>query len=295
MRGNCEWNIAAVAVAVSLGTDFISGRALAAFYAQMGKASWLGIAAAALLFGSIAGFFAYLARRQGAHGMLELLQRMPGGRMGWLPEALYAAILISTGCMMVASAGHIGALTLPVRNGALLAGALCILLSGAIVLSGTLAVQLLCRLFLLCTGVFLAALLLFGRTDDGLMKWAVDLRLRGSFGTALAFGALHASVGACVSSGAIMRLIDGKTRPVRLGACAALLQLMLLGLGNGALRIRSDEALVLKLPFVALASRWGNGGFWCSALLMFLAAVITFSGILLALIPKRKCPDFIEK
>lgn len=296
MREKREYRAALAIVAVALGADFVSGRVLAAFYAQLARASWLGIAVSALLFGGFTALFSRLARRTGARNMLEVLRRVPGGGMGRAVEGLYLAILAGGVCMMVSSAAHVGALALPLRHGSLYAAALCVLLSAALAACGGRAVRLLGGAFLICAAGFVAALLLWGNLPDAaLMRWALDLRLEDSWIAALVFALLHASAGVCLSVGTAVRLTDGRMRPRILGLWTGIVYFLLLALGNAVLRVNVREILALKLPFVALAAGWGSRGFYISALMIFLADVTTVTGILYAVFPKHKCPDFIKK
>lgn len=296
MREKREYRAALAIVAVALGTDFMSGRALAAFYAQLARASWLGIAVSALLFGGFTALFSRLARRTGARNMLEVLRRFPGGGMGRVVEGLYLAILAGGMGMMVSSAAHVGALTLPSQHGSLYAAALCVLLSGTLAACGARGLLLLGGAFAICAAGFVAALLLWGNLPDAaLMRWALDLRLEDSWIAAALFALLHASAGVCLSAGTAVRLTDGRMRPHVLGLWTGVVYFLLLALGNAVLRINVREILALKLPFVALAAGWGSRGFYISALMIFLADVTTATGILYAVFPKHKCPVFIEK
>lgn len=296
MKGRGEFSAALALAGVALGMDFVSGRVLAAFYAQMGRTSWLGIGVSALLFGGMLGFIARLAQRSGARSMLEALRRMPGGSMGRLAEIAYICMLGGGIYRAVASAAHMGEMSLPLRNASVYAAALCLTAALCIALRGA---RTLCHagaLFCGCAFVYAALLLFFGKTpDDALMQWAVDLRLENNLTAALLFALLHAAVNLCLSMGPAVRMMNGRMRAGWLGIYAACAYFVLLALGNAVLRVRADEVLALKLPFVALSCLWGTAGFYASTLLIFFAATVHAAGLIYAILPQQKNPIFIEK
>lgn len=293
MSGKRELRAGIALSAMALGTNFASGRSLAAFYAQLGETSWLGIAVSTLIFGAFMGMIARLARRCGARSMLEVLKRAPGGGFGWMVMALYLLIAAGGICMMMASAAHIGALMLPMRHAGAYAASLCLLLSAAAAFRGVKAMRMLGGMFYVCGLLFVVLLLFSGKLPDGaLVNWALDLRLRNNVCAALLFALLHASTMVCMAAGAAVRMTDGRVRPGALGLWSGGALFLLLALGNAALRVRADEMLVLRLPFVALSSGWGLAGFYMSGCMIFLAAVCSASALLFAVIPQHKYPDF---
>lgn len=296
MKGRGEFLAALALAGTALGTDFISGRALAAFYAQMGRASWLGVGASALIFGGMLGFIVRLAQRSGARSMLEALRRMPGGGMGWPAEIVYICVVSGGIYMAIASAAHMGALSLPLRNASVYAVALCLVVALYIAIRGAGALCHASALLCTCALVYVGLLLFFGKgPDDALLQWAMDLRLENNLIAAFVFALLHASVNLCLSMGTAVRIMNGRMRARRLGAYAACVYFVLLSLGNAVLRVRADEVLALKLPFVALSSLWGTAGFYFSVLLNFFAATVHVASLIYAILPQRKNPIFIEK
>lgn len=276
--------IAAAAVSV----DFAAGRELAAFYAQMAGMSWLGVAASGLLFGLITALFARLANGSGAGDMFAFFRGLPGGPIGWIGYALYASILLTAGWSLVSAASRLGALALPLRHAPLFGAAFALLAAAGIAVAGARSLKRMGAAFVAVFAVYEMALLCFARIDrlPG-MLFVLELRLGGSWIAALGLAAVHACMCACLSAGVILRVGGRELRPARLGAWSGVIFLTLLLIGNAALRNQMDELLALDVPFVALASRWGAAGFYSSALVMYLAAVTSLSGLFCALLPEK--------
>ena len=275
-------------MATALGTDFATGRTLSIFYAQLGDASWPGLAFAGLAFGGFITMLAHLARRAGADGVPALLRRMPGGPMGRGAGMLYALIALTAVCTLTAAAGHAGALMLPMRNAGLWSGATALLAALSIALAGRRTLALAGGAFLGLLGLFELGLLFFARPpESAVLRFELELRLRNHLPAALGLALLHASVSACVSAGTAARLAGGRVRPPRLGMWSGALFFLLLAGGNAVFAAQSEQLLALQLPFVALASSWGTAGFYVSAVLSYLAAALSLAGIAYGLIPRK--------
>lgn len=296
MKKNLEFRAALTLTATALGVNFASGRGVAAFYAQLGRAAWLGVTLSSLLFGAFMALLTGLARRCGAQSMPSLLRRAPGGGFGCAVTAMYLFIVAGGMCMALVSAGRVGALLLPMKNAFIYGFVLCLLIALFFALAGKTVLEAMGAVFYTCALLFVLALIFFGKQINGtVMRWALDLRLENNVLAAILFALLHTSTMVCMASGAAVRLSEGRMRPFILGAYAAIVYFALLGLGNAALRVHADELLALKLPFVALAAGWGVAGFYISGGMIFFAAVSSASGLLFAVIPKHKCPNLIEK
>ena len=279
---------AALAVAaVGASADFASGREIAAFYAQLAEASWLAAALSGLLFGLIVAMFAYVARQSEAGDMYALFRRVPGGRLGGLAYVLYAGMMLTAGWTLVSEAARLGALALPLNRAplfsaafALLAAAWLALHAGSMKAAGAAFVGMLL--------LFELALLLFVRLDKlpG-MLFVIELKLSGSWLAALMLALIHSVMCACLCAGVAVRAAGDGAQPVRLGLWSGAAFLALVLAGNAALRCQMDELLALEVPFVALASCWGSAGFWSSAIVMYLAAVTSLSGLICGLLPRK--------
>ena len=283
-----EARAALAVVAAAVSVDFAAGRELAAFYAQMAEASWLGVMFSALIFGVITALFANLARRSGVGDMFSLFRSLPGGAVGKLGYVLYAVILVMAGYTLISAASRLGALALPLRRAPLFGAAFALLAAAWIALRGTKLMWKVGAVFAGLFALFMLALLLYARLEKlpG-MLFVLELRLGGSVVAALCLAAVHAAMCACLAAGVTVRLAGEVARPARLGAWSGGILFVLLFIGNAALRNQMDELLALEVPFVALASTWGGAGFWSSAAVMYLAAVTSLSGLFCALLPQK--------
>ena len=279
---------AALAVAaVGASADFASGREIAAFYAQLAGASWLAAALSGLIFGLITAMFAQMARQSGAGDMYALFRKMPGGMLGRLAHVLYAGMLLVAGWTLVAEAARLGALALPLNRAPLFGAAFALLAAAWLALdSGSLKAVSAAFVGLLL--LFELALLLFARLDvlPG-MLFVIELKLSGSRPAAVLLALIHSTMCACLCAGLTVRMAGEGARPARLGIWSGAVFLALVIAGNAALRNQMDELLALEVPFAALASNWGIGGFWTSATVMYLASVTSLSGLICGLLPRK--------
>ena len=99
------------------GTGYASGRELVLFFAQLGRASWVGIGFAAVVFALLTALLCRWAGTSGATGFAGACRQLLGPRTGGVAGAMHALLMALTAAMMLRGAGEIGALTLPVRNG----------------------------------------------------------------------------------------------------------------------------------------------------------------------------------
>lgn len=281
--------------AVGLSADFCSGRAMAAFYAQLGQMSWLGVGVSSLLFGACIALLSHIALRTGARNMRQALRRASGGGGARLAQILYAALLAGGMAMCLLTAAQVGRLALPFRHASAEAALVCALLAAALAVREN-AFMKWSAAFLLCMVAFALALLFFGSLPKrAMLNWSIDLQLKNMPLVAILFALLHGAMSACLAAGAAVRITDGRVRPPALGLRSGMVYFLLLALANGVLQSREEALLALKLPFVALSSGWGKGGFYLSAGMIFLSSVTTAAGLLYAVFPQHKCPDFIEK
>lgn len=263
--------------AAALGLDFSTGRVAAVFYAQTGRAAWLGAAVAALLFGLCTAGLARMAGRNCLRRLGDLPGRIPGGP-GMGSVALYGCILAASICLLAARAGEMGALVLPVRGGEFIGALAAMILAGCILLGGPGMLAAAGGSFLLLLAAFLLALLNWG-SADGSFHYTLELHLRGSRFAAVGFAALHAAVCLCLSAGMTFCFAGRGVRAGRLGLWTGLLLFTFLCLANGVLASGEAERIALRLPFTALSSGWGTGGFYLSAGLNFLGSAVSLAGV----------------
>lgn len=293
MKGKNELQRALVIVAASLGIDFVSGRALAAFYAQTGNAGWSGIGLAAVIYGLVTGMIVHYARRCGAQGMGSLFDRLPGGGMGKGARFLYMFILVLAAGMLVKSAGDMGALALPVHRAKLFGGGLAVLAAGAIAFAGEKPLYAASCSLIVMMLAFEIVLILFAELLEA-PQYEVELRLKGSWAAALGLALLHTAACLCLSVGLAVKLSEGRIRAGRMGAWAGGIYGFMLAAGNAVLMARDERILALKLPFVALSAHWGKAGFYLNAGLNWLFSVFCLAGLIYGLFPaahRRICTE----
>ena len=286
MRARGDFQAAVAVTAVGTGLGFASGRTQAVFCAQTVRASWLGTAFSALVFGLLVAMLCHLKRRTGAQRLPGVYRRLLGCHAGKLIGGLYAVALVIAAALLLSAAAKVGALALPLRHAALAGALAALLIAGIVAVLGDGA--------LVCVGgAYLALLILLelalwrfgGRPDPARLQFVVDLRLADSVGGALALGALSACMSTALSAGVAVRMAGGRTSPSGVGLFCALMYLPVQLTGNAALQAQQREVLSLRTPFVALTALWGKPGFYLSAGLIFLGAATALAGVLRAFMP----------
>lgn len=284
MNRRNELHGALAIVAAALGIDFVSGRALAAFYAQTGRASWLGICLSAAVFGLMTGMIARLARRCGAQNVGELLNRLPGGGVGKGAHVLYGLILLLAAGMLATSAGRMSALTVPVMHADLLGGAAAVLAAGVIAFTGARSMKALGGILVVLMLGFELSLLLFAELP-ATPRYEIELRLRDNWAVALGFAMLHTAACLCLSTGTAVKFSGGRMRPGRLGGWTGAVYGLMLAVGNAVLMAKDERILALELPFVALSADWGGAGFYLNAGLGWVFCTFSLAGLIYGLMP----------
>lgn len=262
--------------AAMLGAGFASGREIATFFTQFGAAGWLGVPLAGACVGWIVYLVLSLAQRTGADSFPGLYGRLMNRACEEAMHLLHGLLCLTTAAAMLSAGGELFALTLPLDDaramGVVMTLAIGLLLSGrgmgAMSISG---------------GVLLCALAAFyllvgrgGRVQAG-------LTVRGA-ALALPMGALYASFNGALCGGTIVLAGKRAVDPARCALCTGVLVTLVLAAGQGALLHAGGEACALALPSVALAAeRWGETGFFLSAVCLLLAVVTTLAGMLLSL------------
>ena len=256
-------------VGAVIGAGFASGREVAAFFSRYGALSWLGVAAAVAAIGWI------------SHGAM----RSPGVPQAWkgrwparVWQGMFIALLAATGGAMLAAAGEIAALTVPL-HGAYWMGLLSTLclawwlserrLAGLAMISRGLTV---CLLAVMTMGLMLPRLRGVWMEDVPAWSQAPVSLLRG-----LCYGGFNAALASPVLNEAAEALSPREKR-----RCALRVSLILsavLALGNGVL-LRHPALLGAPLPYVTMLSRWGQWGMALGALALYLAVLTTLTACL---------------
>lgn len=250
-------------VGAVIGAGFASGREVAAFFSRYGALSWLAVGAAVLTIGCVS---------LGA-------MRSPGVPAAWrgrwpgrVWQGMFVLLLSATGGAMLAGAGEIAALTLPLHGSywmGLLA-TLCLALwlsERRLTWLGHLSRALTaCLLAVMALGLTLPRLR--GVWVEAAPGWSALPR---SLLHGLCYGGFNVALASPVLD-EMSRLPRARQRRCVLQAGAVLA--LLLGLGNAVL-LRHPALLGAALPYVALLGLWGRGGMLLGALALYLALLTT--------------------
>lgn len=246
-----------------MGAGLASGREIASFFARFGPWGWLGVAAAA---GVTAWLALGLMRQPGAAGMPSKWKST------WCEQIwklLFGGLLTATGAAMLAAGGEVAALLLPFH------GARTVGLVGMMLLAWRLAgkdtpmLAALSRGLLLCLmAVMVVGALATPERGTGLCgSGGAEGALYG-----LCYGGFNTALAAPVIAGAGKGLNEGEQRRCVL-TFAGVLGLMLC-CGHAVL-LRHQRLMDAQLPFVALLSPLGKGGYVLGGASLGIAAVTT--------------------
>ena len=252
-------------VGAVIGAGFASGREVAAFFSRYGVLSWLGVATAMAV---IAWIGLGVMRSPGVPDTWR--DRWPG--RVW--QGMFIALLAATGGAMLAGAGEIAALTLPLRGSYWMGmlSTLCLAwwlserrLTGLALISRVLTA---CLVAMMVLGLALPRLR--GVWVEDAPAWA---GLPASLLRGLCYGGFNVALASPVLDEAAGAL---SLREKRLCALRASLILgAVLALGNAVL-LRHPALLGAPLPYVALMGLWGRWGMTLGALALYLAVLTTF-------------------
>lgn len=253
------WNGAFCVMGAMVGAGFASGREIMAFFSRYGAFSWPLIAVA---MAATAGMIRMALR---ADSVLELTPRF--GRV------VCMLLFMFTGGAMLAAAGEMWALTLPVFYAREIGAAITLLICLAQQKNAGRIGAMMGKLLL---PVLLLSLLLCLRSSGEALKtpaWTPAGACRALF-SALGYSALNVTL----SAGMICEAGRGKGKREkrRLSILCALMIGALMLLANGAL-LRHGEALDAALPVVALLRAFGKEGFYLSAAVLYLAVMTTLT------------------
>lgn len=256
-NGRLVWELLGAAV----GAGLASGREIASFFAESGPWSWVGIALSTAVMALLLP--------------ASMDERWRGRWPDRLWRLLQTLLLIVTGGAMLAAAGEVAALTLPVQ------GAYWLGLAGTFLLGWWLAFRTDDGLAWVSRTLLagMALLLLFGL--EGPPMRAVQLEARSpaeSLLRAVAYGGFNAAIMRPVAETSGAGGSSGKTP--RWLACAGFG--FLIALGNAVL-LRNPALLAEPMPFVKLAGQLGRGGYLLSASCLYLAVLSTLTACLRAL------------
>lgn len=242
-----------------IGAGFASGQELAAFFARFGGWSWPGVAAAALCAGLL------LAR------VLRLGPEV-FHRRGW--QATFLLLALFAGGAMVAAAGELAALCLPMRGARWLGMALMLA-------AGMAGARRQSRLLAIVSRVLAAALmvmLLLCLTLPGQRAARVE-PAASSLVTALSalthgvcYGGFNLALAAPMAAEEAAGMTSSARR--RAPVCVGLVLGVMVALGNLVL-LRHPLQLHSALPLVRLTAAFGQAGFYGCCAVMLLAVLTT--------------------
>lgn len=288
MRANAEWKAAFAVMAAVAGAGFASGRELVLFFAQIGWASWIGIAFASVVFGLLIGVISHYARKTGASSFSGVYQRQLGNRSGDVIGILHALLMALTAAVMLVSCGELGALALPVRHGFLRGVVIALILALLINMRRLRALPWLGVAVVAMGVLFYAALAIDVRPVRIYTRSETELSLYGSVGAAILLAVLYASLNAAVAGGVIVRFSLGSVQPARLATLSGGMLCAQLLCANAAIARGGNALLTQAMPTVVLAARWGVIGFWLSIIFMYICAVSTLSSVIGALVAQME-------
>ncbi len=280
-----EARLALAVMAAVAGTGYASGREMVLFFAQLGRAAWVGIFVASALFGILAGVLCRWACRSTSDSVAGVIRRQLGRGAGRAAELLHALLMSTIAAVMLSTAGEMGALALPVRHGCLWGAALAMMIALSVNLGGLRALPWLGLLTAALGAIFYAGLAIDLRPVRVYLREETALALRGSPWAAILLALLYASMNACLAGGVIVRFSsEDRLSPTRFAAQSGALLCALLLCANAAIARGGDPLLSQAMPVVILAARWGTAGFWLSAGFRFLCAAATLTAALGALL-----------
>lgn len=272
-----EWKMAMQAAVAASGVGFSSGSAIAFFFAQTGRASWLGVAAASVLFGLFCGGARSLAKKTGAESLICACMRLFGVRIGGFAGAMHVLVAAAVGWLMLCRAGSLAALGLPVRS-AYWMGLLLALM--AAMLLNMRRMKYFPWMTAMVTAVciaFHAGLALDPSPVRFYRSFQTVAELSGSVPAALILAGMYAALCASISAGRAMHCPEEGMNPAKFALCCAAAMAAMLLPANAAMLRGGEKLLSLPLPTVALAARWGTFGYYICIVAMLLPAAATLS------------------
>ena len=270
-------------VAAVAGTGYASGRELVLFFAQTGRAQWIGIGFAPVVFGLLTALLCRCGAGMGANSIAVLCKRLMGKRMGAVAGWLHGLLLALTAVVMLCGAGEMGALALPVRYGWLWGAGIALLIALFVNLSGLRPLPWLGLIALTAGVMFYGALAMDPRSPRVWMEGAIQLALEDSWPASILLALAYGAMNAALASNVVLRF--GQTaRPWKVGLLCGSALLALLAVAAGAIARGGRLLLGQAMPTVILAARWGLAGFWICAAFSYICAVTTLAAVVGGLI-----------
>ncbi|MBR6186590.1 MAG: hypothetical protein IKQ41_10050 [Clostridia bacterium] len=252
-------------IGAMVGAGFASGREIMAFFSRYGAYSWALIALCAFFMTSL--MHAVMLRAESVAALT------PKGIAAPLGRAVWRLLFTFTGGAMLAAAGQMGALTVPIRYARELSAFFTLLFC---VFQPRDADKIGAPMGKLLIPALIAALILCLRSEGSAVltpKWTGKEGIIALI-SALGYGALNVSL----SAGVICEAGQGKSKREKRKTA------LLSGIALGALLLIENSALLLHgeavdaaLPTVLVLNRFGKEGFYLSAAVLYLAVVTTLN------------------
>ena len=266
-------------VAAVAGTGYASGRELVLFFGQMGRAGWIGVCFAPVVFGVLTALVCRCAADREAKDFPGLCRRLTGRRTGAVAGWLHGLLLALTAVVMVCGAGETGALALPVDHGWLWGAGSALLFALLMNLSRLRPLPWLGLIVLTAGVLFYGALALDPRPAKVWLEGRLELALEGSWPASILLALVYGAMNAALAAGPALRFGSGADA-ARVGLGCGLSLGAMLAVANAAI-VRGGRALLGQaMPTVLLAARWGSFGFWISAAFGYLCALTTLASAL---------------
>lgn len=263
--------------AAVLGAAFLSGREAATFFAVTGRASWLGIAAAAVLFGAMMGMLCHFSKSTGASTLPGIYYAKLDERCGDSISIVHGLLMLMTGAVALTTAGELGMLSLNCKHPTLTASAVTMLVSMMLTLRSMKPLSAIGAVCLpICTLFFIALAADSRPVHAGAYIQNDMLDVSGNVPVALFMGLLFACLKAA-SVGGVAAARAKNLVPIRFGICCGGILATVAGCANLAMQKAGPEIWALNLPTVVLAARWGLFGYYAAIYVMWLGSVCVLS------------------
>ena len=263
--------VAAEICGAVVGAGFASGKEIASFFSRFGRWSWVGILLAVAVVGAVC---LGVLRHPGVAGMPPAWHRRAPGRL-W--TALFTGLMAATGGAMLAGAGEVAALLLPVRGAYWLGmGATLVL---AWLLSGRelKALPVVSRVLIVCLSAVVVLGAALPRQEAASLRRAGWTELPAGMLCGACYGGFNVALACPAAADGGRGLTEGQRR-----RCTGLVCLtlgLLLCCGNLVL-LRSPGLQGETLPFLRMLAPVGKAGYYLCGAALYLAALTTLAAAL---------------
>lgn len=262
--------VAAEICGAVVGAGFASGKEIALFFSRFGVWSWAGIAVAVAVVG---GVCLGVMRCPGVAGMPLCWQGRVPGRL-W--TALFTGLMAATGGAMLAGAGEVAALLLPVRGAYWLGAAATLGLAWMLAGRKLKTLPMVSRALILCLAAVVVLGAVLPRREAAQLHTASRAQLPAGLVCGACYGGFNVAL-ACPAAADGAELTARQRR--RCTGMVCLVLGLLLGCGNLVL-VRSPGLQGETLPFIRMLAPLGRVGYGLCGAALYLAALTTLAAAL---------------